>query len=127
MTKRISVTPGAQLRLVPNRWQSKFASEAAEILIREGRSSEVLQSISGLTLADLTGESLGLQDTGKLKKNRQRKNIHTMHPTEQVPEKMADVDLVKQPTQSSALISSGSAVEVEKIMHDGAEVQENLF
>jgi len=43
--------------------------------------------VTGLPLADLTGESLGLEVTGKLKKNSQRKKIHTISPTEQVPEK----------------------------------------
>jgi len=59
--------------------------------------------VTGLPLADLTGESLGLEVTGKLKKNSQRKKIHTISPTEQVPEKMADTDLAKQPIQGISL------------------------
>jgi len=75
MGKRISVTPGKLLKLVPDSLKAKVASASAEILISEGRYGEVLQAVTGLPLADLTGESLGLEVTGKLKKNSQRKRF----------------------------------------------------
>jgi hypothetical protein len=56
MTKRLSITPKPGLLSVTPRWRAKFAQEACEILINEGRMTEVLLKISGLSLEDLTGQ-----------------------------------------------------------------------
>lgn len=58
MANRISITPREELLKVPKKWRRKFAEQAAEILIREGRSGEVLQQISELTTDYLSGEAI---------------------------------------------------------------------
>ena len=57
MVKRISITPKEGLLKVPQIWRRKFAEAASEVLILEGRYKEMMAIISGLTLADLTGET----------------------------------------------------------------------
>ena len=54
MPKRLSITPRDGLKKINSRWQRNFAEEAAEILIREGRTGEVLSRISGLTAQELS-------------------------------------------------------------------------
>lgn len=127
MGKRISITPGRLLKLVPDSLKAKVASVSVEILIGEGRYGEILQVVTGLPLAALTEKSLGLEDTGALKSNIQRKKIRTKNPSEKVPEKIADAAQVAKPIQDSACINSIAAEEGDKILHGGAEVQDSLF
>ncbi|MGD9685361.1 MAG: hypothetical protein AB7U43_00025 [Desulfobacter sp.] len=56
MSKRISITPKQGLLSVHPPLRGKFAQTACEILINEGRMTEVLLKISGLTLEDLTDQ-----------------------------------------------------------------------
>ena len=129
MAKRISVTPGAQLRLVPNRWQAKFASESAEILIREGRYSEVLKSITGLTLADLTGESLSLKETGNNKKKRSQKDkpVNTTYSSSNLSSQNADIPPEENSTQSSTSENPLLTVVPDETANEILEIQEDLF
>jgi len=129
MAKRISVTPGAQLRLVPNRWQAKFASESAEILIREGRYSEVLKSITGLTLADLTGESLSLKETSNNKKKRSQKDkpVNTTYSFSKLSSQNADIPLEENSTQSSTSENPLLTVVPDETANEILEIQEDLF
>ncbi len=57
MKKRISITPQKRLLEVPVKWQRRFAEEAAEVLLQEGRYTEMMSRISGLTHADFTAEA----------------------------------------------------------------------
>jgi hypothetical protein len=71
MEKRISITPRkGLLTAVRPEWQRKFAEEAAEVIISEGRYSEMMTRISGITLADLSGEPNAVTQE---KTTRQRK------------------------------------------------------
>lgn len=129
MEKRISITPGAQLRLVSSRWQAKFASESAEILIREGRYSEVLQTISGLTLADFAGEFLALKETVKNKRKRSKKeeNVNIIDGSNNQTTQVNDIPLEVNSLQSPTYLNSlGAEMEVEKT-NDSAEIQDDLF
>lgn len=129
MAKRISVTPGVRLRLVPSRWQSKFASEAAEILIREGRSSEVLQSITGLTLADLTGEFLTLGETGKNKKKhcQKDKQANTTCSSSFLSSQNPDMPLENNSLQRSTSENQLSTVSSDEMTNGIIEIQAELF
>lgn len=127
MGKRISITPGKLLKSVPGCLMAKVASASAEILIREGRYGEILQVITGLPLADFSGESLGLEDAEKSKSKIQRKKIRTKSSSEEVPETITDAALAKNPSQDSAWINSETALEADNMLHGGAEVQESLF
>lgn len=69
MAQRISISPGDGLRRVPKPWRKKFAEESAEIIIRDGRYGEVLQKVSCLSPAILSGELL---DGGMPNKPRKR-------------------------------------------------------
>jgi len=136
MAKRISFTPGDQLRLIPGSWQAKFASESAETLIREGRRGEVLQTISGLSLADLKGESLSLRENCKSKKKRiQRgKQLDTSSieavptSTGQVPQELIDA-VAEENTmiQESTRENRSQALVADEKMCRNAEEQPNLF
>lgn len=55
MKKRLTITPRTELLTICKKWQGKFAEEAAETMIREGRSGELLQKIVGITADDLNG------------------------------------------------------------------------
>lgn len=129
MVRRISITPGDQLRLVPNRWQAKFASISAEILIQEGRYSEVMQTITGLSLADLTGESLTLRETGKNKKKRSQKDkkVNTIYNSSNLSCQKAEIPLEEKSTQSSTSEKPLSTVVPGERINGIIEIQENLF
>lgn len=87
MEKRISITPRKGLLLVKPEWQRKFAEEAAEVLMAEGRYSEMMSRISGITLADLSGEQDAVPP-GKTTRQRKTKAALTvaMSPIVPVPE-----------------------------------------
>ena len=51
--KRFSFTPGKELLTVNPKWQRRFAEEAAELMILEGRYTEIMRRISELTEVDL--------------------------------------------------------------------------
>ena len=87
MEKRISITPRKGLLLVKPEWQRKFAEEAAEVLISEGRYSEMMSRISGITLADLSGEQDAVP-LGKTTRERKPKAALTvtLPPIVSVPE-----------------------------------------
>lgn len=57
-------------------WRKKFAEESAEVLISEGRYPEMMTRISGITLADLSGESVA----GPLGKDTKRRKSKTVLP-----------------------------------------------
>lgn len=130
MAKRITITPRGQLMLISSRWQGKFAEEAAEILIREGRYGEVLQAISGLSLADLKGESLQVKKYEKSQKKRiQRgKQVDTIkYPTGQVPQEPIDTVAEENTIQNLTNENWDPAFVSDEKMYGNAEIQDDLF
>jgi hypothetical protein len=82
-TIRISITPRDRLLKVPKAWRRKFAEEAAELVITEGRYKEIMLRITGITLADLTGDSTA-QTTQKTRR-RHAVLAETEQPVEKCP------------------------------------------
>lgn len=79
MKKRLTITPRTELLTISKKWQGKFAEEAAETMILEGRSGELLQKIVGITADDLNGVTTkGLYaEAKKPKKTPKSGNVET--------------------------------------------------
>lgn len=56
MADRVQISPkNAFLKIAP-RWRREFAEEAVEVIMAEGRYTEIMTRITGLTLSDLTSD-----------------------------------------------------------------------
>ena len=56
MGKRISITPQIKLLNVVPKWRRRFAEEAAEVILSEGRYKEIMFRIIGLSPTELTDQ-----------------------------------------------------------------------
>ena len=72
--------------MVKPEWQRKFAEEAAEVLMSEGRYSEMMSRISGITLADLSGEQDAVPPGKTTKQRKPNAAVTVTLPIVSVPE-----------------------------------------
>jgi hypothetical protein len=75
MAKRISIVPGPLLLTIREDWRRKFAEASAEILIEEGRYSEVMLMIIGLKKEDLLAGKPGQPNEGDHVEERIAKEV----------------------------------------------------
>jgi len=123
MANRISITPRDRLRLIPKRWQGKFAEMSAEIIIQEGRHADVLQKVSGLSLSDLSGESLqvaNVNEKNSMNRKKGSKSGKIENVTPQIPpETTSTVNAESQEQQvQDQFLESFDTIEVDNAAID---------
>lgn len=116
MEKRISITPKEGLLKVSPKWRRKFAEESAEVLILEGRYSEMMTRISGITLADLIGESVADSLGKDIKRRKPKTVLPVAHPSNKLstePKPAPSPEQAPSTNQAPASVTD-TAIEIDR-------------
>lgn len=67
MENRVQISPKNAFLKIPPRWRREFAEEAVEVVMAEGRYTEIMTRITGLTPFDLTKEPASITPEARTK------------------------------------------------------------